>query len=313
MVVTCTGIEMNEKESRLNRKNEKFANNGWDTAQFDVQTWLERAPWRTLRDTEYGVKNNAPKPHPALWEDKLVSEIYKIDLATFLTAERISMSGISKLVSCAPDEASSVFLATQAADEARHFEIFSRRLADFDVGPEQRNEMMKKVTTPEMQKFYDLIAEQVDREDFAAAMLSHNIILEGMAYPVYRYESAYWSVFDPQLSAMIRGAFADEVHHVAYGEAIMRNYTAKGDKTRNTMSRLAKNFRMLMTEVFESTIDHYVGLYQLAADNYMDEIGDIQIFPSRKMRDVTEKEQVEILMREVNLECDKRLARIGLL
>lgn len=303
---------MDVKNKLFDRNCKKFTDVGWDTDKFDVQSWLERAPWRILEDTEYGVKSDAPDPHPALWSDKLVSEIYKIDLATFLTAERISMTGISKLVSCAPDEASSVFLATQAADEARHFEIFSRRLADFGVTPEQRNSMMDRVTTPEMRKFYDLIAEQVDRQDFSAAMLSHNIILEGMAYPVYRYEAAYWSVFDPQLSAMIRGAFADEVHHVAYGEAIMRNYTSKGDKTRNRMARLAKEFRMLMTEVFESTINHYIGLYQIAADNYMDEIGDIHIFPTRKMRDVPEKEQVQILMHDVNNECDKRLARIGL-
>ncbi len=67
-----------------------------------------------------------------------------------------------------------------------------------------------------------------------------------------------------------------------------------------------------MTEVFESTIDHYIGIYQLAANAYMDEIGDICIFPGKKMRDLSEKEQVEILMRDVNEECDKRLERIGL-
>lgn len=295
------------------RNARKFIDEGWEVDKFDVQSWLERSPWRVIKDTEYGVANNAPRPHPALWEDKLISEIYKIDLATFLTAERISMLGISRLVSCAPDEASSVFLATQAADEARHFEIFSQRMADFGVSPEQRNQMMDRVTTPAMRKFYDLIAEQVDKKQFAEAMLAHNVILEGMAYPVYRYEAAYWSVFDPQLTAMIRGAFADEVHHVAYGEAIMRNYTAKGDKTRNTMQRLAREFRQLMTEVFESTIEHYIGIYQLAADAYMDEIGDIRIFPGKKMRDVTEREQVETLMHDVNEECDKRLERIGLL
>lgn len=115
------------------RNARKFIDEGWEVDKFDVQSWLERSPWRVIKDTEYGVANNAPRPHPALWEDKLISEIYKIDLATFLTAERISMLGISRLVSCAPDEASSVFLATQAADEARHFEIFSQRMADFGV------------------------------------------------------------------------------------------------------------------------------------------------------------------------------------
>ena len=67
---------------------------------------------------------------------------------------------------------------------------------------------MEDMTTKELRKFYDLIEEQVDRGDFAAAMMAHNIVLEGMAYPIYRYEAAYWSIFDPSLTQLIRGAFA---------------------------------------------------------------------------------------------------------
>jgi 1,2-phenylacetyl-CoA epoxidase catalytic subunit len=265
-----------------------------------------------MKGTEYGVGKETADAHPAVFDDKLVNQIYKLDIATFLTAERVSYVGISKLLSHAPDEASQIFLATQTVDEARHYEIFSNRLAKFGVSPEQRDSMMEDMTTKELRKFYDLIEEQVDRGDFAAAMMAHNIVLEGMAYPIYRYEAAYWSIFDPSLTQLIRGAFADEVHHVKYGEAIISRYTKLGDASRNRMLALATDFHKLMTEVFESSIQHYIHLYQLVTDQYMELIGDIEIFRGRKMRDVPEKEQVYILLQEIQQEHKDRMQRIGL-
>jgi len=241
-----------------------------------------------------------------------VQRIYKLDIATFLTAERVSYQNISRLVTLAPDEHSQVFLVTQTSDEVRHFEVFCQCLASCGVDPAARNDMMESVTTREMQKFYDLIAEQTDKGDFAGAMLAHNVVLEGMAYPVYRYEAAYWSVFAPHLTRIIRGAFADEVHHVKFGESIITRYLGLGDDSRNRIQRLMRQFHTLMTEVFESTIHHYIHLYQLVANQYRDLVGGIEIFPQRRMADMTEEEQVRVLFREIQAEHERRLARIGL-
>ncbi len=293
-------------------KQNKFVADDWNPDRFDVQHWLGRAAWRTLKDTEYGIGREIAPTHFAVLDDKLVNQIYKLDIATFLTAERVSYKGIAKLIQHAPDEASQIFLATQAVDEARHYEVFSERLAQFGVSPEDRDQMMEDMTTKELRAFYHLIEEQVDRGDFAAAMMAHNIVLEGMAYPIYRYEAAYWSVFDPSLTQLIRGAFADEVHHVRYGEAIIQRYTKLGDDTRNRMQKLAHDFHGLMSSVFESSIRHYIHLYQLVADQYMDVIGDIDIFAGRKMRDVSETEQVHILLSQIQEEHSTRLLRIGL-
>src|SRR5262249_21555997 len=155
-------------------------------------------------------------------------------------------------------ESSQVFLATQAVDEARHYEVFCHRLTDFGVPPEHRERLMTHVTTPNMRKFYDLIIEQVDKKNFITAMLAHNIILEGMAYPIYRYEAKYWSRLDPGLSQIIRGTFADEVHHVGFGEAIMRQHIGQSSSIKNTIRRLERDFHLLMTEVFEGVIRHYI-------------------------------------------------------
>ncbi|MBM3117045.1 ferritin-like domain-containing protein [Jeongeupia naejangsanensis] len=291
---------------------EKFVADDWDPSRFDVQHWLERAPWRTLRDTRYGIRPDIGVTHHAVHDDKLVNQIYKLDIATFLTAERVSYTGIAKLMQHAPDEASQVFLATQTVDETRHYEVFCERLAQFGVSPQQRDQLMEDMTTKELRSFYDLIREQVDKGDFAAAMMAHNIILEGMAYPIYRYESAYWSVFDPSLSQLIRGAFSDEVHHVRFGEAIISRYTKLGDASRNRMQRLASEFHKLMTDVFESSIQHYIHLYQLVTDQYMEEVGDIEIFQGKKIRDVSEKDQAYILMEQIQQEHQNRMQRIGL-
>lgn len=296
----------------LDRDNPAFEPQPWDNGKFNVQQWMERAPWNYLRDTDFGCSKDTAAPHPALWEDPLLQQVYKLDLATFLTAERISVVNISSLVAHAPDEAAQVFLTTQAVDEARHYEVFCRRLADFGVTPQQREDLLKQVTTPQMQRFYDLIAEQTDKRDFIGAMLAHNVVLEGMAYPVYRYETRYWSRLDPGLSQVIQGAFADEVRHVTFGEAIMREQVGKGGQERARVERLAKHFAQLMTEVFEAVIRHYIGLYQEAINGYMDLLGDLEIFPGHQMANVSEEDQVRILLAEIQREHSRRLGRIGL-
>ncbi|MFZ3088262.1 MAG: ferritin-like domain-containing protein [Methylotenera sp.] len=296
----------------LDRDRPHFTTGDWDNGTFGIQNWLERTAWRTLRDTTYGYRDNVAPPSELVWEDPLINQIYKIDIATFLTAEKISVDNISRMVSMAPDEASRVFLATQAFDEARHFEVFTRRLADFGVEPDERNGLMKRVTTNAMQQFYDLIKEQVDKEDYVAALIAHNIILEGMAYPVYRYEIKYWSKLDPGLSQIVQGAFADEVHHVSYGEAYIRNLIASDVTLRNRINILLGDFEKLLIGVFEAVILHYVGLYQAAADAHKSLMGDIVIFPGKKMADLSEEEQVRLLLDEVRQEHAKRLVTIGI-
>jgi 1,2-phenylacetyl-CoA epoxidase catalytic subunit len=296
----------------LQRDNPHFTTGEWDNGTFGVQNWLERTPWRTLRASTYGCRETVAPPSELLWEDPLLNQIYKLDIATFLTAEKISVDGISRLVSQAPDEASRIFMATQALDEARHFEVFSRRLADFGVGPDQRNTLMGHVTTREMRLFYDLIGEQVDKGDYVSALVAHNVILEGMAYPVYRYEIKYWSKLDPGLSQIIQGAFADEVHHVSYGEAYIRSLIAGDPVLRNRIEGLLRDFERLMTAVFEAVIHHYIGLYQAAADAHMDVMGDINIFPAKKIADLSEEDQVRLLLAEIRQEHGNRMGTLGI-
>ena len=74
---------------------------------------------------------------------------------------------------------------------------------------------------------------------------------------------------------------------------------------------LIEQFRTLMNETFDAVIFHYIGLYQEAADGCEELIGDLEIFPGRKMADTSEEEQVRILKDEIDREYRRRAAVIG--
>lgn len=56
----------------------------------------------------------------------------------------------------------------------------------------------------------------------------------------------------------------------------------------------------------------FIGVYQEAAHNHMDLIGDLEIFPGRTMANVTEEEQARLLLQEIKAEQVTRLNRIGI-
>jgi hypothetical protein len=286
---------------------------GWDNGHYDVQHWLQRTAWRTLDGTSYGRAVEGEASHPAIHEDPLLRKVYLLDIALFIAAERTSYRAVAGMIGFAPDELSQIQLGTQVLDECRHFEVFCKRMADMGVSIEQRERMVRSYTPPALRKFYDLILEQVDRRDFAASSLAQNIILEGMAYPAYRYEIKYWSRFDPELSRTIRGAFADEAHHVGYGEKMISVLIQRAETDeQNRMRRLAREFHLLMTEAFEQIIHHYIGLYQECANQYRDLVGDVEIFKGKTLGELSEEDQTRLLLAEIQTEHRERMARVGL-
>jgi hypothetical protein len=290
-----------------------LVSDGWADDRFGTQHWLERAAWRTLRDTNNGVAIEPLPVHPGLFEDPLLRKVYELDVALFIGAEETSYKAVAAMIGFAPDEASQIQLGTQVMDECRHFEVFSRRLADFGVTPQRRRQLVDRYTTKSLKQFYELILEQVDKRDFYAASLAQNLTLEGMAYPLYRYEIKYWSRFDPNLSRIIQGAFADESNHVGFGEALNAEYLKRtSTEQRARLLVLIRQFHQLMTAVFEEVIHHYVGLYQECANQYRDFVGDIEIFPGRKLADIDEAEQTRVLLKEIQDEHQRRLTRLGI-
>lgn len=281
--------------------------------QFGVQKWLDRTANGTLKNTYYGSKIGTEGPSNALLEDPLVKRICLIDMAFFIAAEKVSYLATAGLLPIAPTEETQIYIATQVMDEARHHEVFCKKFESYGYSPEERNKIVESYVSPSMKNFHDLILEQVDKKDFISATIAQNIIMEGMAYPIYRYEYKYWSRFDPSLSSIIRGAFADEAHHVSYGEAAISNIFKKVSlKTKNRIIKLLVQFEQIMTEVFEEIINHYVGMYQECTNEHVNFVGDIEIFKGHLLGDVSEEMQVRILLAEIKHEHKCRLHRMGI-
>ncbi|MES2938885.1 MAG: long-chain fatty aldehyde decarbonylase [Pseudomonadota bacterium] len=313
MTDTTQPAAQDNVDALFSRDTPAFAPSEWDNGSWSIQQWLERTAWRTLKNTRYGRPPVETGVIPELFSDPLLRQVYLIDVAVFIGGEKTSYEAVAGLLRCAPDEASQIYLGTQVMDECRHYEVFCRRMADLGVAPAKRETLVKRYTTPAVRNFYDLILEQVDKRDFIAGSLAQNIVMEGMAYPLYRYEIKYWSRIDPSLSQIIRGAFADEAHHVGFGEAMIRGHLKGLDADRRGQLRaLLAQFSGLMTEAFEQVINHYIGLYQECANQYMAVMGDIEIFPGRKMASVTEEDQVRLLLQEIRQEHAARAARIGI-
>ena len=302
-----------ERNDRLKYDAPMFEDCAWDKDNYSIDKWLKRTAHGTLKDTKFGRYPDEEGPHDVLFEDPLLMQVYLIDLALFLGAEKTAFLTSAALVGFAPDEAAQVYFSSQVMDEARHYEVFCRRMADLGITPEKRKKIVDQYVTPGMKKFHELVLEQADKKDFTATVIAQNLIMEGMAYPVYRYEYKYWSVFDPSLKKIIRGAFADEAHHVGLGETIIKNhYQTVGTDEKNKVKRLLKEFSVLMTEIFEGVINHYVGMYQECANAHIDLIGDIEIFKGHKMYNLSEEDQVRILLKEINYEHNHRLERLGI-
>src|SRR5262249_8868044 len=152
-----------------------------------------------------------------------LAEVHRLDLALFVLFEEASLRVSGALTRLAPTLDALCFTAQQTLDEARHHEMFRRRLIltshASDSSPEEASQA---ILIPPLHKFMDRCYEVADGGSFIEAMVLMNLVLEGMAHPLYTYEERYWKPLDPYLAQLIHAAFIDETRHVAFGAAQVR-------------------------------------------------------------------------------------------
>lgn len=280
-------------------------------ANFSIDRWLDVVPGGYLKGMTFGHSPSAGIPEE-IQEQSMLRQVYLMDLALFIAAERVATQVASGLVRLAPDESSLVFLASQTVDEARHFEAFAHRFEELGLPKEKREKLGKDFISPAYRDFLDLLLETTDAGDFEAGIVGLNIILEGMAFPLYEYEMRYWQPFDPGLVDIIYGAFRDECRHVGFGEKFIAHRMRNDHRVRNRVQKKVNDMSLKMRDVFNEFLTAFVGFYDIAIQDYPERCQSVEIIPGHRFTDTSAEEQVRWLEHQITEGHKKRLERIGL-
>ena len=242
-----------------------------------------------------------------------LAQVHRLDLALFVVFEEAALRVSGALTRLAPNVDAMSFAAQQTLDEARHHEMFHRRLAlasaALGVGADDAREA---ILIPPLKAFLDRCYEVADGGSFVEAMVLMNLVLEGMAHPVYSYEERYWKAIDPYLSQLVRSAFIDETRHVAFGAQTVRTLLESDPGRRSMASALCAQASLAMGEVFDHYIQEFVGVFDAVARMHPELFAGAECAPGRRIADTPYEEQVRLIRASVDTEHARLISRAGL-
>lgn len=167
-------------------------------------------------------------------------------LCNYCIGEKAALEASSGLIRLAPNEHSQIFLATQVVDEARHVEVFMRRLEELGVEDPETEVALRG--NPDLQEFRSRLLELVDRGDWEAAVFAQNVLLESMEDTVFRFHA---SVADPITQQILQGIVADERRHLGFGENSLGRALARDEVGRRRLSDVKAELDPLVLGSFE--------------------------------------------------------------
>jgi hypothetical protein len=242
-----------------------------------------------------------------------LAEVHCLDLALFVVFEEASLRVSGALTRLAPSLDALNFSAQQTLDEARHHEMFRDRLqAAAKAEGIETAEATEAILIPPLRSFMDRCYEVADGGSFIEAMVLMNLVLEGMAHPLYSYEERYWKPLDPYLARLVRAAFTDETRHVAFGADVVRTLLRDDPDRRAKASALCAEARLAMDEIFTHYIHEFVGLFDAVARLHPDRFAGAEIAPGRLIAETPYDEQVALIHASIDREHSRLIARAGL-
>lgn len=249
---TCFDWGYGVEARSLRELYEKGKRLAWN-AQTDLDWSREVDLGRTIRATAGGdpaVFNALLQPPRPLSGDEALRFTVEVDtwmLSQFLHGEQGALLAAARLVETAPGIESKQYAALQAADEARHVEVFDRYLRDkigarYPVNPHLEGLMRELFTSPH----------------WDVTFLGMQILLEGLALAAFNM-MALLSGSEPLLQDLIRRVIADEARHVAFGVLALEDLYEGELEPRELRERESfvidgihlMHERLLMEEVFE--------------------------------------------------------------
>ncbi len=276
-------------------------------AQYSIQRWMEMCPQGYLEDTVYGHEADAHEPEMLLADDDEREAAIRTTVG-LVVGERCALAASSGLVNAAPDYPSKRFLATQTLDEARHVEIFTQRLFDLGVKPDDLESTISRYANPNLVKFAEVLLEKVDAGDFVAGVVGQNIVLEGMAFTVFELLEAGNREFNPKFSQTLKGTIADERRHVGFGENRIGSLIVQYPEKKPEIERMQQEMAYYMLATFSdsfSNADRKPAPASTASTATAD-------FHGTNLATATPEEMEAVLANTVIGEFKTRLARVGL-
>jgi hypothetical protein len=280
---------------------------------YSIGRWVDTVATRQWTREQHTFSECGEQIPEIIRASRPLAEVHRLDLALFVVFEEAALRVSGALTRLAPTVDALNFAAQQTLDEARHHELFRRRLelTSYASGLDSAS-ATEAILIPPLRQFIDRCYEVADGGLFVEAMTLMNLILEGMAYPLYSYEERYWQPLDPFLAHLIRSAFIDETRHVAFGAAVVQTLLRDAPGHRDRVIALCRETRTIMDDVFRYYVRKFVGLFDVVARQHREYFTAIEIAPGRLIVDTPYQEQITIIHSRIDTEHARLLARAGL-
>lgn len=281
---------------------------------FSVRRWSAAVPSRQWAREASELLDLGETLPPVLTESRPLAEVHRLDLGLFVVFEEAALRVSGALVRRAPTEAALRFAAQQTLDEAHHHEVFRARLDRAqDHAGLPRGTGEQAILTPPLRRFIDRCYEVADAGSFIEGLTLVNLVLEGMAYPLYAYEERYWRRIDPYLARLVRGAFTDETRHVTFGARLVDDLLRDDPVRRARVARLCDEARRALAEIFTYYVRSFVGLFDAVARRHPALFQGVEFAPGRRIADTPYEEQVAAIHHSIDVEHRRLLGQAGLL
>ncbi|MDH5181032.1 MAG: hypothetical protein OEZ39_04805 [Gammaproteobacteria bacterium] len=284
-----------------------------DNLDTTISHWVGKVPnqqWIKEDDNLESIGSTLPD---TIADSRPLSEVHSLDLSLFVVFEEAALRVSGALTRSAPTLDTMNFSAQQTLDEARHHEIFLRRLEESrSYQGKAGTGINEAILIPPLRNFLDRCYEIVDRGEFVEGLSLMNLVFEGMAYPLYAYEQRYWEPVDPYLSSLVRSAFADEARHVTYGAQLVSELLKGDTKRKARVNKLCKDASQLMDEVFSYYVRKFVKLFDAVARQHKGLFADAEFAPGRKIFDTPYEEQIKTIHASIEKQHNQLITRAGI-
>ncbi len=169
-------------------------------------------------------------------------------LSTYCVGELAALDGAGGMIGFAPNRQAKIFLATQAADEARHLEVMLHRLKELGVTDSQSE--FEARANRNLLAFRKRLLEFVDAKDWEASLLAQNVILESMEFAAFH---SHMKTADPRTAEMLAGVLKDERRHMGFGENDLGRHLAQAPHARARLQGIKKELDALVLATFEDS------------------------------------------------------------